>query len=77
VPERESPFTPKRKRTMKDTETINKTSKATIANVEPSLAALLKEFTYQSYELRCSSNASDKLYIRLRRETPSVHLRVA
>lgn len=49
---------------------------ATIANVDPQLEALLNEFTYKSYEMRCRSHGQDSLYIRLTRVTPSVHFKI-
>jgi len=50
---------------------------AKIANADPELEALLNEFEYKSYEMRCRSQGQDSLYIRLSRVVPSVHFKIA
>jgi len=52
------------------------TNKATIEGAAPELAAILREYAYESYETRDRSSGKGSLYIRLSRIRPVIKLDV-
>jgi len=52
-------------------------NRATIEGAAPELAGILRDYAYESYEVRSRSNGKDSLYIRLSRIRPVVCLAIA